>query len=61
MTIEALTKEPLKTPRAASVAGLLFSVLLFAAFWLLRVSVPADPQEPGAWLHSMHASGGASH
>jgi hypothetical protein len=52
MATETLTKEPLKTPRAASVAGLLFSVLLLAAFGLLRISVPADPQEPGAWLHS---------
>lgn len=52
MPTEPLTQEPLKTPRAAAVAGLLFSVLLFAAFGLLRISVPADPQEPGAWLHS---------
>jgi len=52
MATETLTREPLKTPRAASVAGLLFAVLLFAAFGLLRISVPADPQEPGAWLHS---------
>jgi hypothetical protein len=29
---------------------MLFSVLLIAVFGLLRVSVPADPQEPGAWL-----------
>ena len=52
MAPETLTKEPLKTPRAAAVAGLLFSVLLLVAFGLLRISVPADPQEPGAWLHS---------
>jgi hypothetical protein len=48
MPTESLTQEPLKTPRAAAVAGLLFSGLLFAAFGLLRISVPADPQEPGA-------------
>jgi hypothetical protein len=29
---------------------MVFSVLLICVFWLLRVSVPADPQEPGAWL-----------
>ena len=34
---------PLRTPRAASVAGILFSVLLIAALVLLRVSVPANP------------------
>ena len=42
----------MKTPSAAAIAGLLSSVLLIAALWLLRSSVPADPQEPGAWLHA---------
>jgi hypothetical protein len=32
------------------VAGVLFSVLLLAVFWLMRLSVPADPHESGAWL-----------
>jgi hypothetical protein len=40
----------LRTPRAAAVAGILFSVLLFATFGLMRLSVPGDPFEPGAWL-----------
>jgi hypothetical protein len=35
---------PLRTPRAAAVAGILFSVLLITALVLLRVSVPADPR-----------------
>lgn len=52
MSDEALTRARLKTPSAAAIAGLLFSGLLIAAFWLLRSSVPADPQEPGAWLHA---------
>jgi hypothetical protein len=42
----------LRTPGAAAIAGLLFSFLLLAAFGLLRVSVPPDPQEPGSWLHA---------
>jgi hypothetical protein len=41
---------PLRTPRAAAVAGIIFSVLLISAFVLLRVSVPADPAVPGTWL-----------
>jgi hypothetical protein len=45
-----LTRAQLRTPRAAAVAGILFSVLLLAVFWLMRLSVPADPHEPGAWL-----------
>lgn len=47
-----LTQANLRTPKAAAVAGMLFSVLLIIAFWLFRISVPADPQEPGAWLRT---------
>ena len=50
--IPTLTRAGLKTPRAAAIAGILFSVLLIAVFWLLRSAVPADPQEPGAWLNT---------
>src|SRR4051812_43850805 len=42
----------LRTPKAAAIAGLLFSILVIAIFLLLRFPVPADPREPGAWLHS---------
>jgi hypothetical protein len=41
---------PLRTPRAAAVAGIVFSVLLIAALVLLRLSVPADPRVAGSWL-----------
>jgi len=41
---------PLRTPRAAAVAGIIFSGLLIAALVLLRISVPAHPAVPGAWL-----------
>src|SRR4249919_3207425 len=47
-----LTRAGLKTPRAAAIAGMLFSVLLIIVFWLLRSAVPADPQEPGSWLNT---------
>ena len=47
-----LTRANLKTPKAAAIAGILFSILLILAFWLLRISVPDDPQESGAWLKS---------
>jgi hypothetical protein len=40
----------LRTPRAAAVAGIVFSVLLIASLVLLRLSTPADPAVPGAWL-----------
>ncbi len=47
---ETFSRTHLKTPKAAAIAGMLFSVLTVAAFWLFWISVPADPQEPGSWL-----------
>jgi hypothetical protein len=46
----ALTRAQLKTPKAAAIAGIVFSLLMVTIFWLLRRSIPADPLEPGAWL-----------
>ena len=40
----------LRTPRAAAVAGIAFSVLLITSLVLLRLSVPADSAVAGAWL-----------
>ncbi len=42
----------LKTPRAAAIAGIVFSLLLMTSLGLLRLSVPADPHEVGAWLQT---------
>ncbi|MDR3530362.1 MAG: hypothetical protein P4L90_07410 [Rhodopila sp.] len=42
----------LKTPRAAAIAGILFSVLMITSLWLLRLSVPVGPLETGAWLET---------
>ena len=47
-----LTGKNLKSHRAAAIAGILFSMILILVFWLLRISVPDDPQEPGSWLKS---------
>jgi hypothetical protein len=38
------------TPRAAAIAGILFSILLIAVLVLVRISVPANPQDAGTWL-----------
>lgn len=51
MTTTRLTRDALKTPKAAAVAGIIFSTLLLTIFWLFRLSVPADPLAPGAWLY----------
>ncbi len=45
-----LTGANLRTPKAAAIAGIVFSVLLLTMFWLFRSAVPSDPLEPGAWL-----------
>ena len=47
---ETLTRANFKTPKAAAIAGILFCILLLTIFWLLRISVPTDPLEPGDWL-----------
>ena len=46
----SLTNSNLRTPKAAACAGIIFSILLFAVFGLMRRSVPPDPFERGAWL-----------
>ncbi len=51
-----LTRASFKTPKAAAVAGIIFSTLLIGIFWLFRASVPADPTAPGAWLYSNRSS-----
>ena len=42
----------LKTPRAAAIAGILFSVLLIFALVLLRLSIPENPLERGILLET---------
>lgn len=45
-----LTRGRMRTPRAAAVAGILFSGLLIAAFLLFLSAVPRDSREHGTWL-----------
>ena len=45
-----LTNQKLKTPRAAAVAGILFSLLFSSSVVLIRLSTPADPADAGTWL-----------
>jgi hypothetical protein len=50
MNKDTTTKTRLTSPRAAAIAGILFSVMLLASMVLVRISVPADPQDAGVWL-----------
>ena len=45
-----LARSKLTSPRAAAVAGILFSVLLIASLTILRLAIPADPRDAGQWL-----------
>jgi hypothetical protein len=37
-------------PRGVAVSGIVFSTLYIATLVLIRLAIPADPTEPGAWL-----------
>jgi hypothetical protein len=37
-------------PRAAAVAGVIFSVLMVVGLVMVRLAIPTDPAHPGAWL-----------
>lgn len=45
-----LSRSRLTTPRAAAVAGILFSVLYLVVIILIRTAVPENPQDLGEWL-----------
>jgi hypothetical protein len=40
----------LTPPRAAAVAGIIFSALMIGGLGIIRVAVPDDPAKPGIWL-----------
>jgi hypothetical protein len=50
MTESGAVAQAIRTPRAAALAGIAFSVLFGAALALVRTAVPADPDEAGQWL-----------
>jgi hypothetical protein len=42
--------KPPTPPRVVVVSGMIFSALFLTSLVILRVAVPADPSDPGAWL-----------
>jgi hypothetical protein len=40
----------IRTPRSAALAGIAFSVLITVALVLMRIALPADPDDAGDWL-----------
>jgi hypothetical protein len=45
-------RSPPAPPRAVAISGLIFAVLFVIGLVLIRLAVPADPNDPGAWLAS---------
>jgi len=54
----ALTRAGLKTPRAAALAGILFALLFSSSLVMIRLAVPPDLADHGAWLRDRAASVG---
>ncbi len=48
--VDAVTEAGLRTPKAAAIAGVAFSLLTLATFGLLWSAIPAEPQASAAWL-----------
>jgi hypothetical protein len=46
------TRQKLKSPRAAAIAGILFAVLYTTSLMLIRISVPTDPSGSTDWLET---------
>ncbi len=44
------SRQSLAAPRAAAIAGVVFSVLLILGLSMLRLAAPDDPSQPGTWL-----------
>jgi hypothetical protein len=51
-TRASLTRERLKTPRAAAIAGILFALLFGTGLVLIRISMPEDLAADSAWLEA---------
>src|SRR3954454_19241749 len=49
-TAAALTREAIRTPRAAAVAGIVFAVLLTATFVLVHSALHGQPEDARDWL-----------
>jgi hypothetical protein len=49
-TIPNENRLPPAPPRVVAISGVIFAALYIASLVLVRLAVPADPSEPGAWL-----------
>lgn len=47
---ETMIRDGLRAPRAGALAGIVFSILLIISLAIIRLSVPANPDDGGAWV-----------
>lgn len=48
--VTAAAGKALRAPRAAGIAGVVFSILISASYVLVRLTIPPTPAEAGGWL-----------
>jgi hypothetical protein len=48
--VSPVARQALKTPRAAAIAGIVFSVLLGVSLVIIGIALPSTPREAGPWL-----------
>jgi hypothetical protein len=49
---DSIIRQRLRAPRAAAIAGILFSVLLIASYILVWISIPSSPTAPSSYVIS---------
>jgi hypothetical protein len=50
VTRAVATREAIRTPRAAAIAGIVFALVLGAAMTIIYVAVPSDSRDAGSWV-----------
>jgi hypothetical protein len=48
--LPAEARHPPSPPRVVAISGMIFSALFIISLVLVRLAIPADPADPGAWL-----------
>ena len=51
-TMEHVSKQNMRSPRAAAIAGILFAILYGTSFAIILISIPAVSADSGEWLEN---------
>lgn len=50
MPLKSTSVSPGTLPRSVAISGVIFAVLFLTSLVLIRIAIPADPNDPGEWL-----------